>query len=148
MIYIVELVVETRVVVRLGAEDIALLCRIDLDAGARKLIEDTRSKRAPEIAVEGARLKHLICSEILEHRAVEEDARCIDCDAIEVGEGGLGCTSRRGGECTASRRKRIECTDILLRDHFIARDQRAVQIADQKDIVVSFFAHSTPMPIR
>ena len=60
MVDVVELIIEAWVVVRLGAENVAVLCRIDLDAGARELIEDACGKCPPEIPVQRTRFEHII----------------------------------------------------------------------------------------
>ena len=126
----------------------AVLLRIDLDTGARKLIEDTRGKRAPDVAVQRACLKHLILRQILEHCAVEENARCGDCDPVEVGKCGLRCASSRGSKRTARSGECVDGAHIFLGDHLIPWNQCTVQVADKEDIVVSFFTHNASISVR
>ena len=145
---VVELVFQARIIVLLGADDIALLRRIDFNAGTRKLIKNTCGECAPEILLKCARFEHLICRNVFEHCAVEEDARRIDGDALKVGESSFRGASRRNGKSPSRRRKRVQCLQILLGDALITRDERTVQIADQEDIVVSFFTHNASMSVR
>ena len=145
---VVELVLQTRIIILLGADDIALLRGIDLNAGARKLIKNTRGECTPEISLECARFENLVRCNVFEHCAVEEDARRIDGDALKVGESSFRGASRRNGKSSSRRRKRVQCLQILLGDALITRDERTVQIADQEDIVVSFFTHNASMSVR
>ena len=60
MIHIVELARKARIIVRLGGEDVAVFCCIDFNAGTWELVEDTRGKRTPDVAVQRTCLEHLI----------------------------------------------------------------------------------------
>ena len=45
MVDVVELIREARVIIGLGADDVAVSLRVDFDAGTRKLVEDAANVR-------------------------------------------------------------------------------------------------------
>ena len=65
MVDVVELIREARIVVFLGADDVAAPLRVDFDAGTRKLVEDACGECAPEVTVQCAHLEHTVCRQIL-----------------------------------------------------------------------------------
>ena len=148
MVDVVELIREARIVVFLGADDVAVSLRVDFDAGTRKLVEDARGECAPEIAVQCAHIKHAVFRQILQHGTVEKDARCVDHNAVQIGACCLGCASRCSGKGSARRCKRAECRKILVGDCLVTRNQCPIEVADEKDVVISFFTHIAPMSFR
>ena len=148
MIDIVELAREARIVVCFRAEDVAVLLRVDLNAGTRELVEDTRGERAPEIALEGTCFEYAIRRDVLQHGSVEEDARRVDRNSFEIGESRSRCAPRRGGKGSARSCECVECTHIFFCDHLIVWDECPVEIADQEDVIVSFFAHNASISVR
>ena len=148
MVDVVELIREARIVVFLGADDVAAPLRVDFDAGTRKLVEDARGECAPEVTVQCAHLEHAVFRQILQHCPVEKDARGVDGNAVQIGECCLGRASRCGGKGSARRRKCVECRKILVGDCLVTRNQCSVKVADEEDVVISFFAHIAPMSVR
>ena len=78
----VMLVRQARVIIARIADDVAIILRVDLDAGFWETLEAKRGKARPEVrcplCCQRLRHKDVLVRPVIEHRAVEENARCRD----------------------------------------------------------------------
>ena len=137
---------QARVVVFRVAHDVAIRRRVDLDAGLGKFCEATLRKARPCIATRQRPLgKHALFRPVVEHRAIEEDARRANRQAADIAARRLGRPPCRHAEAAAARDETLDGCAVPLRDAPAARNQRPVEIA-QKNGMCKRLVHAFSSP--
>ena len=138
----VVLVRQTRVIIARIADDVAVLLRVNLDAGLRETLEAKRGKARPEVrcplCCQRLRHKDALVLPVVEHRTVEEDTRCRDGHAAEIARRCFRCAARRDAEVAAARAERFNRSLVRLRHDTAVRDDCAVEVADDHVVSVWF----------
>ena len=139
----IELPDEPRIVVRFGADDAAGVFRIDLDACLRKHLQALGGEARPDIgrvfcALQRPSRENLPLLPVIEHGAVEEDARRRDRQSADIAVCRLGRAPRRNAKKAAARDKSANRLRIRRRNRLPMRHDRTVKVADQHVLFVWF----------
>ena len=137
----IELPDEPRIVVLFRADDAAGFFRIDLDARLRKHLQALGGEARPDIgrvfcALQRPSRENLPLLPVVEHGAVEEDARRRDRQFADIAARRLGRAPCRNAKKAAARDKSANRLRIRRRNRLPMRHDRTVKVADQHVIFV------------
>ena len=143
---------QARVIVLRVADDVAILLRVDLDAGLLEELKASCGKAWPEVrralCCQWLRHKHFLSLPVVEHRAVEEDARRRDGDVREIARRCFRRAPRRDAKVAAALDERSDCPLVRLRHAASVRDDRAVEVADDRIGFIWFHGVLSPLLIH